>query len=99
MRIAVFSTRSYDERFLTGANERHGHELTFLEPRLDAVTAPLAQGHDAVCGFVNDRFDAEVIGQLAELGVELITLRAAGFNNVDLEAAAAAHATVARVPA
>jgi D-lactate dehydrogenase len=99
MRIAVFSTRPYDQRFLEEANERHGHELTFLEPRLDASTAQLANGHDAVCGFVNDQIDAEVIDLLADCGVKMITLRSAGFNNVDLPAAAARHLTVARVPA
>jgi D-lactate dehydrogenase len=99
MRIAVFSTRPYDQRFFELANEQHGLELTFLETRLDSSTASLAQGHDAVCGFVNDQIDAEVIDQLADLGVGMITLRSAGFNNVDLEAAAAHHITVARVPA
>ena len=99
MRIAVFSTRPYDERFLEQANDHYGHELTFLEPRLDASTAQLANGHDAVCGFVNDRIDAEVIDLLADCGVRMITLRSAGFNNVDLPAAADRHLTVARVPA
>lgn len=101
MRIAVFSTRPYDRRFFEKTNEElgHAHDLTFLEARLDASTAALATGHDAVCGFVNDQIDAEVIDTLAECGVRMITLRSAGFNNVDLEAAAARHVTVARVPA
>jgi D-lactate dehydrogenase len=99
VRIAVFSARSYDRRFLTEANERHGHELTFLDARLDAATAPLAEGHDAVCLFVNDTADAEVIQLLSDVGVRLLTLRSAGFNHVDLEAASAQHLTVARVPA
>jgi D-lactate dehydrogenase len=99
MRIAVFSTRPYDQRFFELINEQYGHELTFLEPRLEPATASLADGHDAVCGFVNDQIDAEVIDALADCGVRMITLRSAGFNNVDLEAAAARHLTVARVPA
>ncbi len=99
VRIAVFSSRSYDRRFLTEANGRHGHELTFLEPRLDATTAALAEGHDAVCPFVNDTLDAEVLARLGAAGVRLLTLRSAGFNHVDLEAASAAGMTVARVPA
>jgi D-lactate dehydrogenase len=99
MRIAVYSARSYDRQFLTAANERHGHELEFLEARLDGNTAKLAEGFDAVCPFVNDRVDAEAIRGLAERGVELLTLRSAGYNHVDLEAAVANHLTVARVPA
>ena len=99
MRIAVFSTRPYDERFLAAANQRHGHELTFLEPKLNATTAALAEGHDAVCPFVNDDLSAPVLAQLAALGVGLVTLRSAGFNNVDLDAARDHGITVVRVPA
>jgi len=99
VRIAVYSTKSYDRSSLEEANDRHGHELTFLEARLQANTAALAHGHDAVCAFVNDRMDTEVIEQLGDLGVELLTLRSAGFNHVDLDAAAAKGITVVRVPA
>jgi D-lactate dehydrogenase len=97
VRIAVFSTRPYDRRFLAATNdeEGHGHELTFL----DETTVSLADGHDAVCAFVNDVLDRTVIEQLAAAGVRMITMRCAGFNNVDLEAAQEHHLTVARVPA
>ena len=99
MRIAVYSSRSYDVRFLTEANEDHGHDLHFLEARLNADTASLAEGHDVVCPFVNDTVDAEVIDQLADLGVGLLALRSAGFNHVDLDHAHARGLTVSRVPA
>jgi D-lactate dehydrogenase len=99
MRIAVYSARSYDRTYLTKANERHGHELEFLDARLAPNTAKLAEGFDAVCPFVNDIADAETIEKLAAVGVKLLTLRSAGFNHVDLEAAVANHLTVARVPA
>lgn len=99
MRIAVFSTRPYDQRFLTAANQRHEHELSFLEAKLDATTAALAAGHDAVCAFVNDDLSEPVISQLAGSGVELITLRSAGFNHLDLDAARTHGLTVTRVPA
>ncbi len=99
MRLAVFSTRPYDERFLRAANERYGHDLTFLEAKLDPTTAPLADGHDAVCPFVNDDLSAGVIDRLAQAGVQLLTMRSAGFNNVDLEAARQHGITVSRVPA
>ncbi|MFA9428840.1 2-hydroxyacid dehydrogenase [Egicoccus sp. AB-alg2] len=99
MRIAVFSARSYDRRFLEEANERHGHDLHFLEARLDDTTAALADGFDGVCVFVNDTVDAPAIEQLAAGGTRLLTLRSAGYNHVDLAAAERHGITVARVPA
>jgi D-lactate dehydrogenase len=99
MKIAVFSTKAYDQRYLSIANERHGHELVFFEPRLTTTTAPLAAGAPAVCAFVNDQLTAEVLSALAESGTRLIALRSAGFNHVDVEAAASLDMTVARVPA
>jgi D-lactate dehydrogenase len=99
MKVAVFSTKAYDQRFLEAANHRHGHELRFLEPRLTAVTAPLAADCGAVCAFVNDQVDAEALRVLKEGGTQLIALRSAGFNHVDLDAALDLGITVARVPA
>lgn len=99
MRVAIFSTKPYDRSFLTAANARHGHDLTFFEPRLTVETAILASGYDAVCVFVNDRLDAAVLGAIAAGGTRAIALRCAGFNNVDLEAAGALGFAVARVPA
>jgi D-lactate dehydrogenase len=99
MRIAVFSTKPYDRRALDEANERHGHEIKYFETRLTPDSAPLARGFDAVCPFVNDQVGGEVVGKLAAGGVRLLTLRSAGFNHVDLRAAAAHGVRVARVPA
>jgi D-lactate dehydrogenase len=70
-----------------------------LEPRLTRQTVALAEGHDAVCVFVNDEVDATVVDVLAELGVELILTRSAGFNHIDVDAARRRGLTVARVPA
>ncbi|MBD3274727.1 MAG: 2-hydroxyacid dehydrogenase, partial [Candidatus Marinimicrobia bacterium] len=58
MKIAVFSTKPYDKEFLIQANKGHEHDLHFLEPRLTRETVPLAEGHEAVCAFVNDHLDA-----------------------------------------
>ncbi|MEO1498492.1 MAG: 2-hydroxyacid dehydrogenase, partial [Planctomycetota bacterium] len=99
MKIAVFSTKPYDRRFLSRAAEDAGHSLTFFEVRLTDDTVGLCAEHDAVCGFVNDQFSGSVVGRLAELGVRAIALRCAGFNNVDLRAAAEASIRVVRVPA
>ena len=99
MKIAMFSTKSYDVTYFDRANRDLGHEITYFEPRLLESTASLAAGFPAVCAFVNDRLDAPVLAKLHEGGTRLITLRSAGFNHVDLEAADALGLTVARVPA
>lgn len=99
MRVAVFNTKPYDRRFLDEANAAFGHDLHFLEPRLEPATAALAAGHGAVCVFVNDIVDAEVLEALAAGGTRLVALRCAGFNNVDLVAAARLGIAVVRVPA
>jgi D-lactate dehydrogenase len=99
MDITVFSTKSYDEESLRAANVAHGHELTFLETRLDARTARLAEGASCVCAFVNDELDRGTLEALRASGTQRIALRCAGFNNVDLEAARELGFTIVRVPA
>ncbi|HAI58647.1 MAG TPA: hydroxyacid dehydrogenase [Xanthomonadaceae bacterium] len=98
MRITVFSTQAHDRRFLQAANLSRGHRLDFVEARLDAGSATLAAGSEAVCAFVNDRVDAATLEALKASGVRLVLLRCAGFNQVDLVAAGRLGLTVARVP-
>ena len=98
MRVAVFSTQPYDRRFLSEANAAGRHELVFLEARLATQTAAAASGAQAVCAFVNDRLDAATLEALHEMGVRLVALRCAGFNNVDLPAAARLGIAICRVP-
>ncbi len=97
MKVAVFSAKNYDREFLGAANASR-HELHFFEPHLSEHTAKLLEGFHAVCLFVNDNVDAIVSGKLASLGVRLIALRCAGYNNVDLAATARHGLTVVRVP-
>jgi D-lactate dehydrogenase len=99
MKVAVFNAKPYDRQFFITANYDHEHELVFLEPRLSRETALLAKGFPAVCVFVNDQLDAHVLEILASHGTRLIALRCAGFNNVDLKAAAKLRITIVRVPA
>jgi len=98
MHVAVFSTRPYDRTFLERANASGRHQLDFYESRLDVASAAVAQGAQAVCVFVNDRLDAEVLTRLHAGGVRLLALRSAGFNHVDLNAAAELGMAVGRVP-
>jgi D-lactate dehydrogenase len=97
--VAFFSTKPYDQHAFTLANTAHGHQITFFEPRLTAATAGLADGFAAVCAFVNDQLDSEVITTLAAGGTRVIALRSAGYNHVDLVAARVAGMRVVRVPA
>jgi len=99
LNVAVFSTKTYDRNSLVRANRDHGHDLTFLEPRLVPETAMLAGGFPAICPFVNDELSEKVLEILAVKGLRLVALRSAGFNHVDLRAAADLGITVARVPA
>ncbi|WP_372994355.1 2-hydroxyacid dehydrogenase [Marinobacter sp.] len=100
MKVAVFSTKPYDEKFFQQANQKaHPHELVFLEARLNHATAALAHGFEAVCVFVNDQVDATVLEKLSEGGTRVVALRCAGFNNVDLKAAQRLGVDVVRVPA
>lgn len=98
MKTAVFSTKAYDRRFLEAANDGR-HELTFFEWPLNTQSVRLVHDFEAVCVFVNDRADRIILEQLARNQIRLVALRCAGFNNVDIPAAAALGLTVARVPA
>ena len=100
MKIAFFDTHSYDKDSFTKANLDGGfnYEIDFRDYKLNENTALTAQGFDAVCVFVNDVVNAEVIDVLKKCGVKLIALRCAGFNNVDLKAASEAGIKVVRVP-
>ncbi|MBQ5778735.1 MAG: 2-hydroxyacid dehydrogenase [Paludibacteraceae bacterium] len=97
MKIAVFSTHSYDREYLLEVAGQH--QFVFFEVQLNIDTVNLTQGFDAVCVFVNDHVGANVIEQLKKNGIKAIALRCAGFNNVDLQAAKNANIVVVRVPA
>jgi D-lactate dehydrogenase len=99
MKTAFFNTKPYDRRSFEEANNSSGLNIVFFEPRLDRRTAPLAHGFEAVCVFVNDVLDAEVLEVLSGYGIRLVALRCAGFNNVDLQVANKLGITVVRVPA
>lgn len=99
MKLAVYSTKQYDRKYLTQVNENYGFELEYFDFLLTARTAKTAVGCDGVCIFVNDDGGREVLEELAELGVKFIALRCAGFNNVDLDAAKELGLKVVRVPA
>lgn len=99
MDVVVFSAKRYDRESFELANMRYGHRLEFLDAGLTPETAALATPGSVVCGFVNDDLGAAVLHVLAARGVGHVALRCAGFNHVDVAAAAALGMRVARVPA
>lgn len=99
MKVTFFGIQPYDRVSFDRANEAYGLEFNYHRSHLNRNNIALAQGADAVCIFVNDQADAETIRGLARLGVRLIALRCAGFNNVDLKEAARCGIPVVRVPA
>ena len=85
IKIAFFDTKEYDRDLFDEYNKKYGYEITYLESKLNSETAPLARGFAVVCIFVNDVADEKTISILKEYNVKLISLRCAGFNNVDIK--------------
>jgi len=99
MKVAFFSTKSYDRQSFEATNATYHHELVFFDAQLKQDSAILAAGFPAVCMFVNDIADAATLEILASHGTRLLALRSAGFNTVDLKRAAELGIRVVRVPA
>ena len=96
--IAFYSTKPFDiEAF--NANNTAGFHFNYLDAHLTLKTVKLAEGHQAVCAFVNDTLDAQVLRALNDLGVKTVVMRCAGYNNVDVSTAVALGMRVLRVPA
>lgn len=99
MNVAIFSTKYYEREYLDKYNRDGKHQLTYFEIALNADTIAKAKGFDAVCIQLTDKLDTSVITHLSKYGIKLIDLRSAGYDNVDLEAAAKNKIKVMRVPA
>ena len=98
MIIAVFDTHRFDRAAFEKQNAHLGHDLRFFGTRLEQKTAKLAAESEVVCAFVNDVLDRPTLTALRNIGVRLIALRCAGYNQVDLVAARDLGLTVTRVP-
>lgn len=98
MKIAFFDTKPYDKPSFQKYGEEYGIKFKFYETKLNEDTVNLAHGFDGVCAFVNDTVDEPVIDRLCEMGVKVLALRCAGFNNVDMKYAFG-KLHVLRVPA
>ncbi len=98
MRIAFFDTKPYDKPSFEKFGAENGVTFKYFETKLNEDTVDLAHGFDGVCVFVNDTVNAAVIDRLCEMGVRVVALRCAGFNNVDMKYAYG-KIHVLRVPA
>lgn len=96
MKVALFDVHSYEASHSRLRTSASAHDLMYLEPRMTLETATLAAGQAGVCAFVNDRLDRATLQALRGLGVRPIALRSAGYNHVDLVAAAAGSPCRAR---
>jgi len=97
-KIAFFDAKPYDRLSFTEINKNFEFDITYLDAHLDKHTAHLAKDHDAVCAFVNDTIDKNVLTILRDLNIKVIALRCAGYNNVDFTSAYN-NVHVVRVPA
>ena len=84
MKIAFFDSKSYDKPSFDRYSAEKGITVKYFETKLNEDTVYLARGYDAVCVFVNDDVNSKVIDRLCEMGINIIALRCAGFNNVDI---------------
>ena len=99
MKVTFFSSKPYDKEFFDKVNQDFNFELDYFETHLGPHILNVIDHCDAVCAFVNDTLNAEVLESLSKKGVKYIALRCAGFNNVDLEVAKRLGMRVCRVPA
>lgn len=99
MKILCYDTKSYDRKSFELAAEHYPQiELEYLKTDLVPRTASLAEGFDAVCGFVSSDVSKETLLHLKDIGVKLVLMRCAGYNNVDIDAANKLGIRVMRVP-
>lgn len=98
MRIAFFDAKPYDKPSFDRYGQENGITFKYFETKLNEDTVELAQGFDGVCAFVNDTVNAAVIDRLVELGISIVAMRCAGYNNVDMRHAYG-RVHVVRVPA
>ncbi len=98
MKIAFYSYKSYDKEWFDRELAHTEFDIDYFRVKLDETTAEYARGSDVVCAFVNDDLSRVVLDKLAEIGIRMIAMRCAGFNNVDLEAAREHNIPVYRVP-
>jgi D-lactate dehydrogenase len=79
MKVGVFSCKHYDRAAFESRSSQYGFDLVFIESILNAETVALAKPFDAICIFVNDDINSEVLDKLHQFGIIHIALRCTGF--------------------
>jgi len=97
-KIAFFDAKPYDRDAFDRLNAGR-YDIRYFDTRLTEAALPLANGGDAVCAFVNAEIDRAVVEGLVNMGIQVLAMRCAGYNNVDFKAAYESGLTVVRVPA
>jgi D-lactate dehydrogenase len=87
MKILFFSSKLYDKESFEKCNQNYNFGIEYTSSQLNEQSVSLATGYDAICTFVNDHLNENILKKLYAQGVKIILLRCAGFNNIDLEAA------------
>ena len=86
MKMLFYGAKVYDRKsFDEVLKDRDDIEIEYIEHELEPLTAPLAKGYDAVCAFVNANVSAATLEIFADMGVRIVLMRCAGFNNVDVK--------------
>lgn len=96
--ISFYDAKPYDKVCFDQLKRNYGFEIQYYDTKLNAKSVKMAEGSQAVCAFVNDTIDQEVIENLSKMGIEVIAMRCAGYNNVDFKTAYG-KVHIVRVPA
>jgi len=99
VKIAFFNTKQYDQEYFDRANQNGTHQIRYFSSHLNLESTSLINDEKVVCAFINDNLNADVLHKLKHKGIELIALRSAGFNHVDMACAKKLSIPVVRVPA
>lgn len=97
MKVCIYSVKAYEKPFLL-EHKPDNLEVVLLQDQLDKTSVSKCQGCEVISIFSRDKCTREIIDILADIGVKLICLRSAGYDNIDYQYAYQAGIKVARVP-
>ena len=86
-KIAFFDAQPYDKKWFDRLSEEYDFKIKYFDNKLNPDTASMCKGYDAVCAFVNDDVNSQVIDTLYENNIGILAMRCAGYNNVDFKSA------------
>lgn len=97
MKTLIYSAKEFEIPYLESANDGI-HSFKYVSERLTSKTAMMALGFKAISIFSADEASALVLEKLKDFGVKYITLRSAGYDNVNLVVAKRLGFKVANAP-